>query len=118
MLFSIETLIGGFTIIVGIIAIFLTYRSAKRISNNDIIKYLNLVTLGMVFLLLFSAWHTVRESLDLKDVYGLSIEIPEYAFVALTQILLLIGALKVTKISKDYGFKAEGREMEKGEQKK
>lgn len=118
MLFSIETLIGGFTIVVGIVSIFLTYRSAKRISNKDIIRYLNMVTLGMVFLLMFSSWHTVRESFDLKEVYGLSIEIPEYGFVALTQILLLIGALKASKISKDYGFKAEGRGIESNAEKK
>lgn len=118
MVFSAETLIGGFTIVVGIFSIFLTYRSAKRISNKDIIKYLNMVTLGMVFLLLFSSWHTMRESLDLKEVYGLSIEIPEYACVALTQILLLIGALKISKISKEYGFKAEGRNIESNAEKK
>ena len=67
--------------------------------------------LGMVFLLLFSSWHTVRESLELKEVYGLPIEIPEYVFVALTQILLFIGALKISKISKDYGFKTEGKNI-------
>jgi len=111
LLFDFEILSGIAVIIVGVISVFITLESKRRISNRDITKYLNLIIIGMIFLLSYSFWHTVREAFDLKTTYGPVIELPEYAFVALTYVLLFIGAIRMSKISKEYGFKTEGQHI-------
>ena len=103
-----EIIIGVITLAIGINAIIFTYLAGRKLSNPPLLSYIKFVSWSIVSLTLFSLWHTIREVFELKDIYGSIAEVPEYAFVALTYILFLLGAVAIFKMSEMYGFKDQG----------
>lgn len=106
-----EIIVGIITAIIGSVAVAVTIKAKRKMSNPELLKYMRYVMLSMSALILFSLWHTAREAFELKEKFGAVIEMPEYLFVSLTYLLFLIGALAIFKMSKIYGFKEEAGEI-------
>jgi Na+-translocating ferredoxin:NAD+ oxidoreductase RnfA subunit len=110
---ELETAIGVATIAVGIAAAIITYLADRKMSNPLLLGYMRRIMFGTIALSLFSLWHTVRETFELKEAYGAIIELPEYLLVILSYLLFLAGAIAVFRMSKAYGFREKGREIAK-----
>ncbi len=113
MAINIETLVGAIAIILGIVSVSITVYSRRRMSNPRLLRYMNYIIFAMSSLTLFSMSHTIRESFDLKEIYGPVAEMPEYFFVSLTYLLFLLGALAIFNMSREYGFKERGGNIAK-----
>jgi len=111
MAVNFESLVGIITIVFGMVAVFITIFSKKRMSNPGLLRYMNYTMLAMLSLVLFSISHTIREVFELKEIYGPIAEMPEYLFVSITYILFLLGALAIFNMSKEYGFKERGKKI-------
>jgi len=111
MALDFETIVGLIAIVFGITAVVVTYLAVKKMSNPRLLGYMRFVMFGMLALTAFSIWHTARESFELKDIYGPTIELPEYLFMSLAYVLFLLGAIAVFKMSKEYGFKEQGKKI-------
>ncbi len=105
--------IGIASVITGIAAISLTLSARRRMGNPELLGYLKYVLGVMISLMLFSSWHTARNLFGLKEIYGPVIELPEYALVILTCVLLLLGARSILRMSREYGFREQGTKREK-----
>ena len=108
---SFEIIIGVVTLAIGINAIIFTYLASKKLSNPLLGNYIKFVSGSKISLTLFSLWHTIREIFELKEIYGAIAEVPEYAFVALTYVLFLLGAVAIFKMGEMYGFKDQGEKI-------
>jgi len=105
MIFGYETVVGIITIILGVISIKFTFNAYRKLSSQNLLSYIHYIFFSMISLILFSLWHTLREALELKEIYGPIIEMPEYIFVSLTYLSFFLGAISIFKMSKIFGFK-------------
>ena len=118
---SINTVIGVTTIIFGFASLLLISRARSRLSPGSIREYIDNFSICLAFILIFSIWQTFR------SIYGREISVsefssyPELIFVGFAYIGFILVSYRVFRISKEFGFKVEGKEIEqlvKGKKKK
>jgi len=106
-------IIGVTTIIFGITALLLASKARKRLSEGSIRSYIDNFSICLVFIVIFSIWQTGRSLFDLNiGVSGLK-QYPEYIFIIFAYIAFIIASYKVSTISHEFGFKEEGKTIEK-----
>ena len=107
-----ENIIGIMTVIIGSISIIITLKAYKSINTSILSKYLRYIILAIFSLTLFSLWHTIREIMDLKEIHGAIIEIPEYIFIIIAYMSFIIASYAVYKISSLFEIKESGKIIE------
>jgi len=110
---AINTVIGITTIIFGFASLLLISRARSKLSPGSIREYIDNFSICLAFILIFSIWQTFR------SIYGREVSVsdfssyPELIFVGFAYIGFILVSYKVFKISKEFGFKAEGEEIKK-----
>ena len=106
-------LISVTTVIFGIGALILASRARKRLSPGSLRKYIDNYSVCLAFIVIFSLWLTVRSITDIEvSIAGFS-GYPEFIFIIFAYIGFVIASYRVSKISKEFGFKEDGKEIAK-----
>ena len=101
------------TVIFGIASLLLISRARNRLSEGSIRKYMDNFAICLAFIVIFSVWQTTRSILGINiNVEGLS-TYPEYIFIVLAYMAFIFASFRVLKISEEFGFKEDGRKIER-----
>jgi len=101
------------TVIFGIASLFLISRARNRLSEGSIRRYMDNFAICLAFIVIFSVWQTAR------SIFGININIeglgtyPEYIFIVFAYIAFIVASFRVLKISEEFGFKEDGKMIEK-----
>ncbi len=106
-------LIGITTIIFGITALLLASRARKRLSPGSIRSYIDNFSVCLVFIVIFSIWQTGRDLFDLNIKFSGLTQYPEYIFIIFAYVAFIIASYKASRISHEFGFKDQGKVIEK-----
>lgn len=101
---DIELVIGTLTILAEVTVVYVTLYARRRMSNPKLMKYMTQVCLAIVFLFMFSIWHTSVETLQLSESYGALLDVPPYIFLLFANVIFLYGSITILKMSREYGF--------------
>lgn len=103
------------TVIFGIASLLLTSRARNRLSEGSIRKYMDNFAICLAFIVIFSVWQTARDffggGIDVKG-HATYISYPEYIFIVFAYIAFILASFRVLKISKEFGFKEDGKKIE------
>jgi len=91
--------------IFGVAALFLVFDAYKRLTTGMLRSLLKKIFVAILFFFLHSLTHAGREALELNQVYGDIIELPEYVLMILGIIALFLVSKDAYKIGKTFGFK-------------
>ena len=104
--------IGVTTVIFGIASLLLISRARNKLSDGSIRRFMDNFAICLAFIVTFSLWQTIR------DIYGTGqveqnvyLSYPEYIFIIFAYIAFIITSLRTQKISKEFGFKEEGKKI-------
>ena len=106
-------LVSVTTVIFGIASLLLISRARNRLSDGSIRKYMDNFAICLAFIVIFSVWQTTRSIFGINiDIEGLS-TYPEYIFIVLAYVAFIVASFRVLKISEEFGFKEDGRKIER-----
>ena len=101
------------TVIFGIGALILASRARKRLSPGSLRKYIDNFSVCLSFIVIFSLWQTVRSITNIEvSLSGFS-GYPEVIFIVFAYIGFIIASYRVSKISEEFGFMEEGKEIQR-----
>ncbi|MBI2647559.1 hypothetical protein HYW99_03710 [Candidatus Woesearchaeota archaeon] len=104
-------LVSVTTVIFGIASLLLISRARGRLSEGSIRKYLDNFAICLAFIVIFSVWQTARSIVGINiNVEGLS-TYPEYIFILFAYLAFIIASFRVLKISREFGFKEDGKRI-------
>lgn len=107
---NIEVSIGFITISFGILAVIWTFIARQNLSKGSALRdYTTSFLLCLIFILLFSIWHTFEVMLLLEGW----IVMPEYLFITIAYLIFAFASYKIWKIGKEFGFKDEVKEIDR-----
>lgn len=99
------------TVIFGIGALILSSRARNRLSSGSLRKYIDNFSVCLAFMVIFSLWMTVRSITNIEvSLSGFS-GYPEIIFIVFAFIGFIIASYRVSKISEEFGFKEDGKEI-------
>ena len=107
------TIISITTVIFGVGALILASRARRRLSPGSIRKYIDNFSVCLAFMVIFSLWLTVRSMTNIKVSLSSFSGYPELIFIIFAYIGFIIASYRVSKISEEFGFKEDGKEIEK-----
>lgn len=101
------------TVIFGIASLLLISRARSRLTDGSIRRYMDNFAICLAFIVIFSVWQTARSIFDVSiDIEGLE-TYPEYIFIILAYVAFIFASFRVLKISEEFGFREDGRKIEK-----
>ena len=101
------------TVIFGIGALILASRARKRLSPGSLRKYIDNFSVCLSFIVIFSLWQTVRSITNIEvSLSGFS-GYPEVIFIVFAYIGFIIASYRASKISEEFGFMEEGKEIQR-----
>ncbi len=104
--------VGITTVIFGIASLLLISRARSKLSEGSLRRYMDNFAICLAFIVIFSVWQTARGIIGIDiDVEGLA-TYPEYIFIVFAYIAFIIASFRVLKISKEFGFKEDGKQIE------
>ncbi|MEK6949196.1 MAG: hypothetical protein AABX34_03175 [Nanoarchaeota archaeon] len=101
------------TVIFGIGALILTSRARRRLSPGSIRRYIDNFSVCLAFIVTFSLWLTIRSLTNFDASFSAFSGYPEIIFIVFAYIGFMIASYRVSKISEEFGFKDEGKEIAK-----
>lgn len=107
------TVISITTVIFGIVALLLTSKARSRLSSGSIRRYIDNFSVCIAFIVIFSLWLAVRSATNLEVSFAGFSGYPEIIFIVFAYIGFMIASYRVLKISEEFGFKEDGREIAK-----
>jgi len=99
------------TVIFGIGALILASRARMRLSPGSLRKYIDNYSVCLAFIVVFSIWQTVRSITNVEVSLSGFTGYPELIFIVFAYIGFVIASYRVSKISEEFGFKEEGKEI-------
>jgi len=107
------TIIGITTIIFGIGSLILSSRARSKLSHGSLRKYIDNFSVCIAFIVIFSVWQTIRSMIDIDVTLSGFAGYPEFVFIIFAYIGFIIASYRVGKISEEFGFEKEGKEIGK-----
>src|SRR3990167_3495837 len=101
------------TVIFGIGALILTSRARNKLSPGSLRKYIDNFSVCLAFIVIFSLWLTVRSLTNFEVSFAGFTGYPELIFIVFAYIGFIIASYRVSKISKEFGFKEDGKDIGK-----
>ena len=101
------------TVIFGIGALILASRARRKLSPGSLRKYIDNFSVCLAFIVIFSLWQTIRGITNIDVSLSGFTGYPELIFIVFAYIGFVIASYRVSKISEEFGFKAEGREIQR-----
>ncbi|MEW6714082.1 MAG: hypothetical protein AB1306_03185 [Nitrospirota bacterium] len=102
---NLEIILGIAMITIGLISFGYAVNAEKKFPKESELKVITgrlIIVIG--FLTCFSLWHVIREAFHLKEKFGQSIEYPEYAFITIAFVTILITAKDIYITAKKFGI--------------
>ncbi len=100
------------TVVFGIGALILASRARNRLSPGSLRRYIDNFSVCLVFIVIFSFWQTVRSMTNIDvSLAGFS-GYPEIIFIVFAYIGFVIASYRVAKISEEFGFKEDGKNIQ------
>src|SRR3989338_4168105 len=99
------------TVIFGIGALLLVSRARRRLSPGSIRRYIDNFSVCLAFIVTFSLWLTIRSLTNFEASFSAFSGYPEIIFIVFAYIGFMIASYRVSKISEEFGFKDEGKEI-------
>jgi hypothetical protein len=106
------TIISATMVIFGIGSLILASRARLRLSPGSLRKYIDNYSVCLAFIVIFSLWLTVRSVTNVEVNLSGFQSYPELIFIVFAYIGFMIASYRVSKISEEFGFKEEGKEIE------
>lgn len=100
------------TVIFGIGALLLASRARSRLSPGSLRKYIDNFSICLAFIVIFSVWQTIRSITNIEVSFSGFTGYPELIFLVFAYIGFVIASYRVSKISEEFGFKEEGKEIQ------
>lgn len=100
------------TVIFGIGALLLASRARSRLSPGSLRKYIDNFSICLAFIVIFSIWQTIRSITNIEVSLSGFTGYPELIFLVFAYIGFIIASYRVSKISEEFGFKEEGKEIQ------
>ena len=101
------------TVIFGIGALLLASRARSRLSPGSLRKYIDNFSICLAFIVIFSVWQTIRSITNIEVSFSGFTGYPELIFLVFAYIGFVIASYRVSKISEEFGFKEEGKEIQR-----
>ena len=99
------------TVIFGIGALILVSRARNRLSPGSLRKYIDNFSVCLAFIVTFSLWLTIRSLTNFEASFSAFSGYPEIIFIVFAYIGFIIASYRVSKISEEFGFKDDGKEI-------
>lgn len=99
------------TVIFGIGALILVSRARNRLSPGSLRRYIDNFSVCLAFIVTFSLWLTIRSLTNFDASFSAFSGYPEIIFIVFAYIGFIIASYRVSKISEEFGFKDEGKEI-------
>jgi hypothetical protein len=101
------------TVVFGIGSLILASRARRRLTHGSLRKFIDNFSVCLAFIVVFSLWLTVRSMTNIEVSLSGFTGYPEFIFIVFAYIGFMIASYRVSKISQEFGFKEEGKEIEK-----
>ena len=108
---AVEIIIGLSSVVFGISALILASKARQRLSEGAIRRYIDNFSVCLTFIVIFSIWRTIRDLVNINYGAAPMAEFPEYFFIIGAYIAFIISSYRVVRISHEFGFKKEGKEI-------
>ena len=101
------------TVIFGIGALILASKARNRLSSGSLRKYIDNFSVCLAFIVIFSIWQSVRSITNVEVSLSGFTGYPELIFIVFAYIGFIISSYRVSQLSEEFGFKEEGKEIQK-----
>lgn len=101
------------TVIFGLAALLLATKARSRLSKGSIRDYIDNFSICLGFIVLFSSWQAIRSIYSFEWSLGEFADYPEILFLLLAYSGFIFASYKVLKISEEFGFKVDGKSIDK-----
>lgn len=109
-----EIAVGFVTISFGILAIIWTSMAVASLSKASSLRKLTINFLFcLVFILLFSIWHTMSKLFMWRETINEVMLYPGYLFLTLAFLIFVITSYQILMIGKEFGFQKQGDKIKK-----
>ncbi len=105
------TILSVTTVIFGIGALILASRARNRLSPGSLRKYIDNFSVCLAFIVIFTMWLTIRSVTNVEVSFAGFSGYPEFIFLVFAYIGFMIASYRVSKISEEFGFKEDGKEI-------
>ncbi|MBI5676720.1 MAG: hypothetical protein HZC48_13040 [Nitrospirae bacterium] len=100
-----EIIFGIVMSVMGLISLGYTLNAKRKFPEGSELKDITARLVVVIsFLTCFSFWHVIREIFELKEKIGPVIEYPEYFFITIAFVTILITAKDIYKTAHKYGI--------------
>lgn len=114
-----EVAVGFVTISFGILAIIWTSMAVASLSKGSSLRKLTINFLFcLIFILLFSIWHTMSKLFMWRETVNEVMLYPGYLFLTLAFLIFVITSYQILKIGKEFGFQKQSSKIKKAMEKK
>jgi len=114
-----EIAVGFVTISFGILAIIWTSMAISSLSSGSSLRRHTInFLLCLVFVLLFSIWHTLSKLFKWRETVNEYMLYPGYLFLTMAFLIFVVTAYQILTMGKEFGFGQQAREIKKVIEKK
>tara|TARA_Y100000310_G_C20621882_1_gene783793 strand:- start:1041 stop:1505 length:465 start_codon:yes stop_codon:yes gene_type:complete len=111
---NLEIAIGFVTISFGILAIIWTSMALKSLSKGSSLrKHTATFLVCLIFILLFSIWHTMEKLFDWRRSIVEVMLYPGYFFITAAFLIFVFAAYQILVMGKEFGFNIEASKIKK-----
>lgn len=109
-----EVAIGLVTISFGVLAVIWTVMALQSLSKDSSLRrYTFNFLLCLIFILLFSIWHTVSKLFGWRTSVNEVMLYPGYLLITLAFLLFVSTAWQIMTLGREFGFKGQASSIEK-----
>ncbi len=109
-----EIAIGFVTISFGVLAIIWTSTAISSLSEGSSLrKHTTNFLFCLLFILLFSIWHTISKLFKWRETLNEVMLYPGYLFITLAFLIFVITSYQILTMGKEFGFQKQAKEIEK-----
>lgn len=101
------------TVVFGIGALILASRARSRLSHGSLRRFIDNFSVCIAFIVIFSLWQTIRSLTNVELNFSGFSGYPELIFIVFAYIGFIIASYRVSKISEEFGFIDDGKEIGK-----
>ncbi|MBU0629257.1 MAG: hypothetical protein KKC75_08785 [Nanoarchaeota archaeon] len=107
-----EVAIGFVTISFGVLAIIWTSMAMTSLSKGSSLRrHTGNFMLCLVFILLFTVWHTLSKLLRWRETINEIMLFPGYLFLILAFLIFVATSYQILTMGKEFGFKTQAKEI-------
>ena len=109
-----EIAIGFVTISFGVLAIIWTSTAISSLSKGSSLrKHTTNFLFCLVFVLLFSIWHTISKLFRWRETINEVMLYPGYLFITLAFLIFVVTSYQILTMGKEFGFQRQAKDIEK-----